>query len=82
MALPPQDFIALLAEAAEKRREEQARQEWLAIYPWMTEKTFIPFEQFYQRIKQVPSAATWRPAEDVFAEVRVIREAAAYKKLP
>jgi len=75
MSLPPRDFLELVAEAAEARREEWARRQWLALLPWMSEKNFIPFERFYQRIKVEPASVKWRPREAVLADVEAIRRA-------
>jgi len=73
MSLPVTDFLELLAEAAERRREERAYQQWLALLPWMEHK---PFEEFYQQVKRSVMPISRRPKESILAEVEAIRRAA------
>jgi len=75
MSLPVDDFLALLAKAAEEKRREELRQQWLAMLPWMKEPK--PFEQFYQENTQhVKLAASRRSKEDILADAEAIRRAA------
>jgi len=74
MSLPVTDFLELLAEAAERRREERAYQQWLALLPWMKEHK--PFEEFYQQVKRSVMPISRRPKESILAEVEAIRRAA------
>lgn len=43
-----EEGIELIQKAIEKQAEERAFQLYVARYPWMTEKDFIPFEEFYK----------------------------------
>lgn len=68
------DFLELLAEAAERRREERAYQHWLALLPWMKEHK--SFEEFYQGIKLASAPISRTPKEAILADVEAIRKAA------
>jgi len=69
--------LQMIAKAVEDRREQRARQEWLALLPWMTEKTYKPFEEFYrERTMRGRTPLTRRPKEEILAEVEAIRKAA------
>jgi len=75
--LPVDDFLELLVEAAERRREERAYQQWLALLPWMKEHQ--TFEEFYQKIKPVAPLSR-RSREEIMAEADRIRKAAERKR--
>lgn len=66
----------MLLKAMEERRKRHAREEWLALLPWMTEKTYKPFEQFYQERRRRNKPLSRRSKEEILAEVEAIREAA------
>jgi len=46
------DFLSFFRVAKEKEREEKARQQWVAMLPFMSLKQleYIPFEQYYDRV--------------------------------
>ena len=70
--------LRMAAKAAEERRKESVRQEWLALLPWMTEKTYKPFEQFYQeRTLNARTPLIKRSREEILDEVEAIRRKAA-----
>lgn len=75
MSLPPDDFLDLLTRAAEEKRREELRQQWLVMLPWMKEPK--PFEQFYQdNTKHIRLASSRRSAEAIIADAEAIRHAA------
>lgn len=76
MSLPVDDFLALLAKAAEEKRREELRQEWLVELPWMKERQ--SFEDYYQqRTQYISITASRRSAEEIIADAEAIRRAAA-----
>jgi len=73
--------LRMVAKAAEERRKEYARQEWLAQLPWMTKDTFKSFEEFYQeRTLRARAPLIKRSREEILAEVEAIRRKAAKVK--
>ena len=72
MALDISDGLALLNEAREKREEEKAWQMWLAKFPHMDKKTFIPFSEFYQKMS-IPQQISQRTTEEILADAYAIR---------
>lgn len=73
--------LRMAAKAAEERGKHHVREEWLAQLPWMTEKTFKPFEQFYQeRTLNARTPLIKRSREEILAEVEAIRRKAAKVK--
>ena len=66
------DGLALLNEAREKREEEKAWQMWLAKFPYMDKKTFIPFSEFYQKMS-IPHHISQRTTEEILADAYAIR---------
>lgn len=74
------DFIGLIFKAQEKREEARAWGMWLAKYPYMDQKTFVPFSEFFRVQRQPPIKA--RPAGDLLAEAERIRQAVKKKGGP
>jgi hypothetical protein len=56
----------------EKKEERKAWEMWLALYPNMGKKNFIPFTKFYKKMKQ-PIDKT--PTEDILKDIESIRKA-------
>ena len=46
------EFIVLFAKLKEKELEQRTWELWLAMYPNMTEKTYISFEEMLNTAKQ------------------------------
>jgi hypothetical protein len=78
MSLDIDDFIRLIAKAVEKREEAKAWGMWLAKYPRMTKKTFVPFSQFFKAQREPVKVR--RPVEEVLAEAERIRAAVREQK--
>jgi hypothetical protein len=72
MAMDIMEGLALLNEAQEKREEEKAWQMWLAKFPYMDKKSFIPFSEFYQKMS-TPQHISQRSAEEILADAHNIR---------
>ena len=72
MSMPIEDGLALLNEAWAKREEEKAWQMWLAKFPYMDKKTFIPFSEFYQKMS-IPQQISQRTTEKILADAYEIR---------
>jgi len=62
----PFSFLpSLIYKAIEKREEKKAWDMWIARYPHMDEKTFVPFNEFYRKITMKISK---RPSSDILNE--------------
>jgi len=73
--------LRMAAKAAEERRKELIRREWLAYLPFMTEKTFKSFEQFYdERTRLGRRPIFQRSKEEILAEAEAIRKAVKAKR--
>lgn len=46
LSLPYLDGLAQIKKAAEQEREQYIWEMWLAVYPYMNEKTFVPFSEY------------------------------------
>lgn len=64
------DGIEIIKKAYEKRNEDKAFQLYVARYPWMGEKDFVTFEQFYN--PQVQVNIENRNATEILTEVKGI----------
>lgn len=80
MAMEPGDFIDLLNKGLEKREEEKEWAMWLALYPYMNEKTYISFEDHLKRQRQPKAPTRVRPADEILAEADRIRKAVEKRK--
>lgn len=76
LSLPWDQFTALLAEAAEQRRREEIRQEWIAQMPWMGKDNFVSFEDYYAQRVVKPLDGPRKSKEELLAEAMLIRAAA------
>lgn len=79
LSLPWDQFTALLSEAAEQRRREEIRQEWLAQLPWMGKDNFVSFEDYYAQRVVKPLDGPRRSKEELLAEAKRIRDVAKRK---
>lgn len=61
----------IITKAFDKREEEKVWQMWLVLFPNMTEKTFISFNDYYDKLKTPISI---RSKEDILEEVYKIRK--------
>lgn len=76
LSLPWDQFTALLAEAAEQRRREEIRQEWIAQLPWMGNDNFVSFDDYYAQRVVKPLTGPRKSKEELLADAQRIREAA------
>lgn len=67
-----EEGIELIQKAIEKQAEERAFQLYVACYPWMTEKDFIPFEEFYKPHSKV--VTNNQTADEIILEVKNIMD--------
>jgi len=70
--LPWRVGFDLILHAMEKTTEDKAWQMWLTRYPYMTDKTFKPFSEFYESMKQ-PRQQSTRPAEEILADAELTK---------
>lgn len=77
MSLEIGDFLQLVAKAKEEREKAEAWDVWLVRYPYMTENTFVPFEEFFRQ-SQRPDVSQ-RPAEEIISDAEAIRATVARK---
>lgn len=64
--LPIKNITRLLIKANDKQKENSAWELYVAIYPKMTEETFIPFEEFYNnRTTKIEDKSEEEILEDV-----------------
>ncbi|TCJ05042.1 hypothetical protein [Cytobacillus praedii] len=68
--LEAEEGIALISKAFEKHQEDKAFQLYLSKYPYMTEKTYIPFHEFYNPQKQTEYEN--KSETEILSEVKVI----------
>lgn len=69
--------LRMVAEALERRRRDETRQEWLAMLPWMSKDNYVSFEEFYRERVAPVAAGPRRSKDEILAEAQRIREAAA-----
>jgi hypothetical protein len=63
--------IRQIMKATEKDREERHWEMWLARYPQMDKKSFIPFNQFYKK-PTADSPASKQTAQEIIADAESI----------
>jgi hypothetical protein len=89
MNLEVEDFLKLAAKAVEKREEERAWQEWVAIYPDMVVPRpgarkppiqFISFRKYLARMKNPKVQVSSKTNEEIAAQTARIREKIKAKK--
>ena len=59
---------SLIIKAMEKQAEERAFQLYVSKYAVMDEKTYIPFEKFYQK----PTQVEVKPVDEILNDVKDI----------
>lgn len=89
MNLEVEDFLRLAAKAFEKREEERAWQEWLAVYPDMVvprpgskkpSLQFISFRKYLARMKSPKAQISTKTNEEIAAQTARIRAKLKAKK--
>lgn len=59
---------SLIIKGMEKQAEERAFKLYVSKYAMMDEKTYIPFEKFYQK----PSEVEVKPVDEILSDVKDI----------
>lgn len=71
MSLDPQTLANLIIKAFEKEIEDRIWQKWLVELPHMSEKTFIPFEQYKEKHFK-PETTTEKTDEEILQDAEYI----------
>lgn len=67
-----EDGIGIINKAYEKKEEERAFQLYTARYPWMGEKDFVPFSEFYKPRKNNEHKNQHESEEEILTNVKSI----------
>lgn len=62
--------MGMIRKAIEKERERRHWEQWLAKYPFMDKKSFVPYNQFYKPPRQAEAAV--KSAPEILADVESI----------
>lgn len=73
MKLPYQNGIELVNKASQEQQKERLFSIWLSKYPYMTDKTFVPFEQFFEQCTPQKAVLPKRTTEEILSEAQAFR---------
>jgi hypothetical protein len=65
--------ISLINKAVEERDKEKVWQQWLVLYPNMSEENFISFDDYYNSMK-VTNISITKSKEDIISEAEEIEK--------
>ena len=70
------EFLQFVKKALEKREEERLWNMWVSVYPSMDKKSFIQFNDFYEKQRTKKVENTQKTKEEMLSEVEEIRKMA------
>lgn len=68
MELDVSEGVEFINAALEKQEEDYARMQWVAMYPYMTEGTFVSFSDYFDRL--LGRNVTCVPTEELLASLK------------
>lgn len=75
LSLPAAQLAELVLKAREETEKDFARQQWLALLPWMPKDGFISFDEFWRQVKYGNRPFSLRSKAEILAEAEAIRQA-------
>lgn len=74
LKLPHLQGIEFTNKASQERQKERLFSIWLSKYPYMTDKTFVPFEQFFEQCAPQKAVLPKRTTEEILSEAHEFRK--------